>query len=64
VGVVAEVAEPLDPDSFDESDGTGPFALTEGDRLVDRMDEHATIELDEDDDEGAEPLRGAYPGSR
>jgi hypothetical protein len=65
VVVVAEVAVPLDPDAFDEADGTGPFALAEGDRLVDRMDEHATIELDEDEnDEGAEPLRGVYPGSR
>jgi hypothetical protein len=63
VVVVAEVARPLDPDAYEETDGAGPFALAQGDRLVDRMDEHANVELD-DDDEGAEPLRGAYPGSR
>ena len=41
----------LDPEAFDETDGTGPFALETGDRLVDRLDEHASIGFDDDEDE-------------
>jgi hypothetical protein len=48
VVVVAEVASPLDPESYADSDGAGPFALGSGDRVVDRLDEHAYVELDED----------------
>jgi hypothetical protein len=44
---VAEVAQPLDLDSYDESDGVGPFQLREGDRLVGRLDEHPYSGLDE-----------------
>jgi hypothetical protein len=51
VVVVAEVAVPLDPEVYGDADGTGPFQLAAGDRLVDRLDEHATLELDEDDEE-------------
>jgi hypothetical protein len=66
--VVAEVGRPLDPETYDETDGAGPFALESGDRLVDRLDEHASIDLDDDDEEDddaqAGQLRSAYPGSR
>jgi hypothetical protein len=51
VVVVAEVAQPLDPEAFDETDGTGPFALESGDRLVDRLDEHASIGFDDEDED-------------
>ena len=51
VVVVAEVGQPLDPEAFDETDGTGPFALETGDRLVDRLDEHASIGFDDEDEE-------------
>jgi hypothetical protein len=50
VVVVAEVATPLDPDGFADTDGTGPFQLGTGDRLVDRLDEHAYVELEEEQD--------------
>jgi hypothetical protein len=51
VVVVAEVENDLDPESFEDTDGTGPFRLEAGDRLVDRLDEHAYVELDEDEAE-------------
>jgi hypothetical protein len=51
VVVVAEVGSGLDPESYDDSDGTGPFQLDSGDRLVDRLDEHAYVELADEDDE-------------
>jgi hypothetical protein len=53
VVVVAEVETPLDPESYEDSDGSGPFALAAGDRVVDRLDEHAFLDLDEElgDDE-------------
>jgi hypothetical protein len=51
VVVVAEVVSPLDPESFADSDGVGPFALAAGDRVIDRLDEHTYLELDEDEDE-------------
>src|SRR2546427_316316 len=43
VVVVAEVSAGLDPESFEDVDGTGPFQLEAGDRLVDRLDEHAYV---------------------
>jgi hypothetical protein len=54
VVVVAEVGSGLDPEIYDDSDGTGPFQLDSGDRLVDRLDEHAYVELADDDDEDDE----------
>ncbi len=54
VVVVAEVDAGLDPERYEDSDGTGPFELDSGDRIVDRLDEHAYVELDEDD-EAEEP---------
>ena len=48
VVVVAEVGAGLDPEAFEDVDGTGPFQLDAGDRLVDRLDEHAYVELDSD----------------
>jgi hypothetical protein len=51
VVVVAEVGAGLDPESYEDSDGAGPFQLDDGDRLVDRLDEHAYVELGDDDDD-------------
>jgi hypothetical protein len=45
---VAEVDQALDPETFEESDGTGPFALAASDRLIGRMDEHLHAEDEED----------------
>ena len=50
VVVVAEVGKALDPSAFDDTDATGPFELKSGDRLVDRLDEHAYVDLDDDGD--------------
>jgi hypothetical protein len=61
VVVVAEVAQPLDPEAFEETDGTGPFGLDSGDRLVDRLDEHASMGFDDQDEDEDEP---AYRGTR
>jgi hypothetical protein len=61
VVVVAEVGQPLDPEAFEETDGTGPFALDENDRLVDRLDEHASLGFDDEDEDEDEP---AYRGTR
>jgi hypothetical protein len=61
VVVVAEVGQPLDPEAFEETDGTGPFALDENDRLVDRLDEHASMGFDDEDEDEDEP---AYRGTR
>jgi hypothetical protein len=61
VVVVAEVAQPLDPEAFEETDGTGPFALNAEDRLVDRLDEHASMGFDDEDEDEDEP---AYRGTR
>jgi hypothetical protein len=58
VVVVAEVGQALDPEAFDETDGAGPFTLAANDRLVDRLDEHASIGLD--DEEEDESARSAY----
>jgi hypothetical protein len=49
--VVAEVGAGLEPEEYEDSDGTGPFQLAAGDRLVDRLDEHAYVELDDDEAE-------------
>jgi hypothetical protein len=59
VVVVAEVAQPLDPEAFEETDGAGPFTLAEGDRLVDRLDEHASLGFDDEDEDEETP---AYRG--
>jgi hypothetical protein len=54
VVVVAEVDSGLDPEAFEDADGAGPFQLEAGDRLVDRLDEHAYVEFDgENVDESA-----------
>jgi hypothetical protein len=57
VVVVAEVETALDPAAFSDEDAAGPFTLAEGDRVVDRLDEHAYLELD-DDEAGAADERG------
>ncbi|GAA2369609.1 hypothetical protein [Dactylosporangium salmoneum] len=57
VVIVAEVGTPLDPETYEDNDGAGPFSLNEGDRVVDRLDEHAFIDLDDElaEDEATEP---------
>ena len=45
---VSEIAEPLDLEEFEDSDGDGPFAPKQGDLLVGRLDEHPFLP-DEDD---------------
>jgi len=50
VVVVAEVDAGLDPEAYEDVDGTGPFQLGSGDRLVDRLDEHAYVEFDTEQD--------------
>jgi hypothetical protein len=61
VVVVAEVGAGLDPEIYDDTDGTGPFQLDDGDQLVDRLDEHAYVELagdDTADEEAGQTTRG------
>jgi len=68
VVVVAEVGTGLDPEAYEDADGTGPFQLATGDQLVDRLDEHAYLEVDDlgddvdeelDDEEDEEAQDGA-----
>jgi hypothetical protein len=59
VVIVAEVVEPLEPETFDDHDATGPFALNDGDRVVDRLDEHAFVEADDDEELDEEELEEA-----
>jgi hypothetical protein len=47
---VSEVREPLDLESFDDADGTGPFTPGPDDLLVGRLDEHPFLPDDEDED--------------
>jgi hypothetical protein len=54
VVVVAEVETPLDPESYEDNDGAGPFGLADGDRVVDRLDEHAFGDLEDALDEGSD----------
>jgi hypothetical protein len=53
VVVVAEVDAGLDPEAFEDNDGTGPFQLDADDRLIDRLDEHTYVELDDEFEEGS-----------
>ncbi|MFG2045191.1 hypothetical protein [Dactylosporangium sp. NPDC048998] len=48
VVIVAEVETPLDPETYEDNDGAGPFALSGADRVVDRLDEHAFVDLDDE----------------
>jgi hypothetical protein len=49
---VSEIAEPLDLEAFEDSDGDGPFAPKEGDLLVGRLDEHPFLPDEEEDHAG------------
>nr|WP_296073237.1 hypothetical protein [uncultured Actinoplanes sp.] len=49
---VSEIAEPLDLDQFEDSDGSGPFAPKETDLLVGRLDEHPFLPDEEEDHAG------------
>lgn len=46
VVVVVETVQALDLNAFEDADGTGPFAVSGEDRLVDRLDEHTFTDLD------------------
>jgi hypothetical protein len=50
VVIVAEVVEPLEPETFDDGVGAGEFALYAGDRVVDGLDEHAFVFADDDEE--------------
>jgi hypothetical protein len=52
VVVVAEVRAGLDPEAFEDNDGTGPFQLDSDDQVIDRLDEHTYVELDDQSAEG------------
>ncbi|GIM95241.1 hypothetical protein [Paractinoplanes toevensis] len=49
---VSEIAEPLDLEAYEDSDGDGPFAPREGDLLVGRLDEHPFLPDEEEDHAG------------
>ena len=49
---VSEIAEPLDLEAYEDSDGDGPFAPREGDLLVGRLDEHPYLPDEEEDHAG------------
>jgi len=49
---VSEIAEPLDLEAFEDSDGDGPFAPRDGDLLVGRLDEHPFLPDEEEDHAG------------
>ncbi|HEV7897245.1 MAG TPA: hypothetical protein VGP31_05315 [Planosporangium sp.] len=57
VVVVAEVGAGLDPEAFEDSDGTGPFQLTSDDRVVDRLDEHTYVDVDDESGNGSAERR-------
>src|SRR4051812_33204313 len=46
---VSEIAEPLDLEAYEDSDGSGPFAPQDGDLLVGRLDEHPFLPDEEED---------------
>jgi hypothetical protein len=46
---VTEVSTALDPDAHDEGDGEAPFRMTDGDRILGRLDERPFVDLDDDD---------------
>jgi hypothetical protein len=50
VVTVAEVVSPLDLSELAEDDAAGPFVLGPEDRLVGRLDEHAYLDVDLDDE--------------
>ena len=49
---VSEIAQPLDLEAFEDSDGDGPFQPQEGDLLVGRLDEHPFLPDEEEDHAG------------
>jgi hypothetical protein len=49
---VTEIAEPLDLEEFEDSDGSGPFAPKDDDLLVGRLDEHPFLPDEEEDHAG------------
>jgi len=52
--MVSEVDTPLDLESFDDEDSSGPFAPGDDDRLVGRLDEHPFLSLDAETEEEVE----------
>jgi hypothetical protein len=60
--VVAEVQVPLDPEAHDDPEAAAAFALGAAERVLDRLDEHAYVEAE--DDERADRVAGdAQPGN-
>jgi len=59
--VVAEVTEPLELEAYAEDDGTGPFAVGAEDRIMGRLDEHPSLDLEDEEDEVAEELDEPAP---
>jgi hypothetical protein len=64
VVVVAEVATPLNPEAYEDGDAAGPFGLQPSDRVVDRLDEHAYVDLSEGDGETSPTAEDARTGNR
>ena len=58
VVIVAEVDVPLDPEAYEDADAVGPFGLGDRDRVVDRLDEHAYVNLDDHEVAEDTPDRG------
>jgi hypothetical protein len=64
VVMVSEVPTPLDLESYEETDSSGPFTPGGNDRLVGRLDEHPFLpgdldDLDPDEDDDEDNPRGA-----
>lgn len=53
VVAVAEVTAPLDLEAYADEDGTGPFTLGAGDRVVGRLDERPYVDLADEAEESA-----------
>jgi hypothetical protein len=51
--MVSEVTVPLDLESFDDEDSSGPFTPGADDRLVGRLDEHPFVSDTEEEPERA-----------
>ena len=57
VVMLSETSTPMDLESFDDDDSSGPFRPGPDDRLVGRLDEHPFLPADEDLDEEVERAR-------
>ncbi len=55
--IVSETATPLDVESFDDDDSSGPFQPGSDDRLVGRLDEHPFLSSETEADDEVERAR-------